>query len=348
MTTPEELYKLEQGVVERSVGPWKRDVEEVKKQILIKIAGADTSDLSVLVPEIMALLETLNVPVGMGEEALQGVLEAHAFGKEVVANAVDGEQPKILVSKNSKDAVGSLRIGAESALQEAKDNLSRGLIGKGAQSILTAVAPVLQNPAKSEAAITWAVNNASNSAVSKLSLKMGETMTWISERNGCVHCMAYSGKRSTKTGFPEDLTFGAKPLAVQGTLPHPPLHPHCRCTVEPGITDDYAAALERESIRSVLKGFKLPSESDKVRIEAAKRLLDTDPVAPESVKKYAKKSIKDFEAEKALKAKPILADSIEGKDFRSMTNAEKLRAAEAMYGKNSKQYRDAQKRFGKK
>jgi hypothetical protein len=293
MTTPEDLLKIEQAVVARSVGQWKEDVESVKKAILILISEADTQNLEGLIPQIQSLLDSLDVPVGMGQEALDGVLEAHAFGQEVVANAIDGKQPKIAVSKNSKDAVGNLRIDALSALQEAKDNLSKGLIGKGAQSVLTAVAPILQNPAKAEAAVTWAINNASNSAVSKLSLKMGETMTWISERNGCIHCMAYSGQMSTKTGFPKDLTFGAKPLNVTGkTLPHPPLHPHCRCTVEPGVTQEYADALKRESVRSVLKGFKMESESDKVRIDAAKRLLDQDPVAPASVKKYANKAIK--------------------------------------------------------
>ena len=350
MTTPEKLYELEQAVVARSVGQWKEDVEKVKKAILIRISQADTTDLSVLVPEIMELLDSLNVPVGMSQEALDGVLEAHAFGKGVVASAVDGKQPKIKVSKNSQDAVGNLRIDALAALQQAKDNLDKGLIGKGAQSITTALAPLYQNPAKAEAAVTWAVNNSANSAVSKLSLKMGESFVWISERNSCVHCLAYSGQRSTATGFPKDLTFGAKPLnPFGGTLPHPPLHPFCRCTIEPGITDEYADALKREAVRSVLKGFKMDSESDKVRIEAAKRLLAKDPVAPASVKKYAKKSIKDWEAEQALKTKPKKAEpNIEGKDFRSMTNVEKLLAAEKMYGKNSKQYREAQKRFGKK
>jgi hypothetical protein len=295
MTTPEELYKLEQGVVGDAVGQWKGDVEAVKKAILILISEADSKDLSYLVPQLLNLLDTLHVPIDMAQVALDGVLEAHEFGKGVVANAVDGDHPDIAVSKNSQKAVGNLRIDALSALQEAKDNLSKGLIGGGAQSVLTAVAPVLQNPAKAEAAVTWAINNATNSAVSKLSLKMGETMTWIGERNGCVHCQAYNGVRSTKTGFPKGLTFGSKPLAVEGTLPHPPLHPHCRCTVEPGITDDYADALKREAVRSVLKGFKLESESEKVRIDAAKRLLDKDPVAPESVKKYARRSIKKGE-----------------------------------------------------
>jgi len=293
MTTPENLLKIEQAVVARSVGQWKTDVESVKKAILIKIAESDTTDLEWLIPEIQSLLDTLDVPVGMGQEALDGVLEAHAFGQSVVANAVDGKQPKIAVSKNSKEAVGNLRIDALAALQEAKDNLSKGLIGKGAQSVLTAVAPVLQNPAKAEAAVTWAINNSANSAVSKLSLKMGETLVFIPERDACVHCTRYAGLRSTKTGFPAGLTFGSKPLkSDSATIAHPPLHPHCRCTVEPGITDEYADALKREAVRSILRGTKMESESEKVRIAAAKKLLDQDPVAPASVKKYANKAIK--------------------------------------------------------
>ena len=302
MTTPDELLKIEKEILEKVVGSWKADVGAIKEMVLTLAAQVDNGDMSVIVDQVLAAIMALDVPSNMDDEALRGVDVAHGFGQSVVSEALDADDlPDIAVSNNSKKAVKGLSEGALTALQEAKDNLSRPLVGSGLQSILTAVNPLLQNPAKVEAAVVWSVNNASNSAVSKLSLKMGETMTWISERDGCVHCLAYSGERSGLTGFPKGLTFGSKPLATEGTLPHPPLHPHCRCTIEPGITDDYADALKRESVRSILRGFKMESESEKVRIDAAKALLETDPVAPASVKKYAKRRINNYEAKKELR-----------------------------------------------
>jgi hypothetical protein len=78
----------------------------------------------------------------------------------------------------------------------------------------------------------------------------------------------------------------------EAKLFHPPLHPNCRCHIEIGISPDYAEALQREAKRSILKGFKMESESEKVRLEAAKRLLETETGMPKSVEKYAERSVK--------------------------------------------------------
>ena len=43
-----------------------------------------------------------------------------------------------------------------------------------------------------------------------------------------------------------------------------------------------------------------------------------------------------------------MTNSPNGKDFRSMTPAEKIRAAETMHGTGSRQHQAAQKRFGGK
>lgn len=293
--SPEELRKLEDAVTEGAVGPWRNNVEALKQAVLVIIAQSGGKLGVDDITTILSLLASLKVPASMDAKALKGVLEAHDFGVGLYKEGAEDvdKLPKIKVSDNSKDAVKGLSKEAKMALALAVQQL-RALDGDklSQTAILNALAPVLQSPAKAERAIAWAVNNSSNSAVSKLALKAGETMTWIPERDGCVHCIAYSGVRSTKTGFPKGLTYGKKPLAVEGTLPHPPLHPHCRCTVEVGITDDYAEALKREAVRSILRGFKLPTESEAVRIDAAKRLLEQDPVAPESVKKYAKSAVK--------------------------------------------------------
>lgn len=300
--SPEELRELEDAVTEGAVGKWRGDVEGLKIAVLTIIARSGGKLMADDVPTVIELLNTLKVPAKMDEKALKGVLDAHEFGIGLFKQGSEVDDlPAIKVSNNSKQAVKGLRAEAQAALllaikqlKDAKDDLSQ-------TAALNALAPLLQNPAKTERAIAWAVNNSSNSAVSKLALTTDQKMTWIPERDGCVHCTAYAGIRSTKSGFPKGLTYGKKPLDVDGTLPHPPLHPHCRCTVEVGITDEYAEALKREGVRSILRDFSLPSEAEAVRIDAAKRLLAKDPVAPASVKKYSDRKIKAFEAKRAKK-----------------------------------------------
>lgn len=171
------------------------------------------------------------------------------------------------------------------------------LVGTAAMRMTTALqalGPVLSHPAKVVRSVVWGINNASNSAISRIARRRGRTVTWIAERDACVNCLAYAGKRDTGDGFPEGLTFGKEPLKTDG-MPHPPLHPHCRCSLDADASEEYAESLEREAVRSILRGFKMPSESEKVRLDAAARLLDKDPVAPKSVKAYAKRAIKKGE-----------------------------------------------------
>ncbi len=120
----------------------------------------------------------------------------------------------------------------------------------------------------------------------------GLATVWVAETNACVHCLAYSG-RIAKAGkdFPGGLTYGAKSY-YPDPLPHPPLHPNCRCTVEPLRSVEYATALRREADRSVLRGFSLESESMGVRIDAAKRLVASGVDAPKTVIQYAERAVK--------------------------------------------------------
>ena len=67
---------------------------------------------------------------------------------------------------------------------------------------------------------------------------------------------------------------------------------NCRCTIEPLNDQSYADALRREADRSVLRGFSLESESMRVRVDAAERLLAQGVDAPKSVKAYAARAIK--------------------------------------------------------
>lgn len=351
---PEDLYELELLIIERVLGTWTQDVEAFKAAVLVLVAGVDGVDKSIVIDEILALLLKLKVPEGMVEEAELGILDAHAYGVELATK--DSKSvviPDIPVSKNSQSAVRNLSQDAEDAIEQVRKNLSEPLTSGGLEGVITAVAPVIQNPAKARGSVAWSVNNASNSAVSKIAVKTGQVLTIIPERDACVVCQRYAGMQSTGAGFPTGLTFGRKPIVKPGaTFPHPPLHINCRCEVRIGISKEYADALKREAVRSILRGTKLPSESERVRIEAARELLEDDPEAPQTVKKAAERRIKAYDAEQALKAERKKArEQKRPKDVKTLTpltNADKIRNAEIMYGTNSKQHKEAIRRFGKK
>jgi hypothetical protein len=121
--------------------------------------------------------------------------------------------------------------------------------------------------------------------------------------HNCVHCLAYAGEViHMHDSFPVGLTYGKKPLVPWPEpqwLSGPPLHPNCRCRLSvwlghaegaPGPT--LPEVLKREAQRSVLKGWRMESEPESVRLAAADRLLARGVNAPKSVKNYARTAIK--------------------------------------------------------
>lgn len=142
------------------------------------------------------------------------------------------------------------------------------------------------------------VNETSNQALSTVSHSVAELVSvWRAERDGCVHCLAYAGQIDNGDGYPAGLTFGKTPLSSEA-VEQPPLHPNCRCTqslVHRDVAAPLAQALQREAKRSVLRGWSRPSESEKVRVDAAKRLLNRGSALPKSVKDYARKAVKSGE-----------------------------------------------------
>lgn len=120
---------------------------------------------------------------------------------------------------------------------------------------------------------------------------------WKAERDACVHCLAYSGQIDKGKGYPPGLTFGNKPLK-EGRIRNPPLHPNCRCE-QVAWSDDWQTgstglpqALQREAQRSILRGWSLESESERVRLRAAQDLLKRGVQMPRSVRQYAAQAIK--------------------------------------------------------
>lgn len=149
-----------------------------------------------------------------------------------------------------------------------------------------------------ELASRWVTNREVNNGSSQVASALNAGRMWVSERDACLHCVAYSGVvAELGQHFPSDLTFAAKPLKPwHGTLDQPPLHPHCRCRITPWLGSDtdfsLSDALKREAKRSVLKGWSLPSESENARLQAADRLLQQGANLPKSVEQTARRAVR--------------------------------------------------------
>lgn len=298
----DESNKIEKEALTRAVDPWKEQVHSLREAVFMLytpfMGGEVPADQAILIAtRIIQMLDELNVDPMIDSIILQAINEAHKAGMDIARRGSDVDiLPDILVDAASIRAVTGMAARAEDAITQAKVKLTGVSSTSTLEGLMSALKPVVDSPTQMQRATTWSVNHAKNSAIAKVAQETGEPLYWVSERDGCVHCLAYSGLVAGPKGWPKGLTFGKKPPEGKGFL-LTQLHPNCRCDWEIGLSPDYAEALKRESIRSVLRGYKLPSESERVRIEAAARLLEKDPVAPESVKKYAKKKIKTFNKE---------------------------------------------------
>lgn len=148
--------------------------------------------------------------------------------------------------------------------------------------------------------VSWLTNSGQSAGVNAVTKVEGIGRVWVTERDGCVDCLAYAGQ-VTDGDFPGGLTFGDfNPVS---DLPDPPLHVNCRCTTEPWDMSaeldpdevSYPEALQREAERSVLKGWSVASESEAVRLKAADKLLKAGTDMPKSVQKAAERAVKKGE-----------------------------------------------------
>jgi hypothetical protein len=169
-----------------------------------------------------------------------------------------------------------------------------------AEQARAALAVADRAPASVELAAGWAVNRAANDAVKASARHLGAELLWIAERDACVVCTALAGhvaNPATGVWFDEFATFGPHrppaPWPPGQPLMRPPRHPHCRCMVVVWLGSasgqpDLPASLQHEARRSILRGFSRPSESHRLRLAAASKLLGTGAAdMPKSVRQYA-------------------------------------------------------------
>lgn len=153
----------------------------------------------------------------------------------------------------------------------------------------------------------YAVNSAANSAPRRIAVLMGQRLVWVAERDACVVCLALSGAvidPNAGESFDEDATFGrpgSAPTVWPPGMPliGPPRHPHCRCIEQVWLgsaapfVSDWPERLRHEALRSIAKGWSLPSESHTVRLYAAERILRTGRAGqlPKSVRAEAERAV---------------------------------------------------------
>ena len=211
----------------------------------------------------------------------QAALELGAkHAGEQAGITVDAGQ--LVLDEIARSVIGSTPAAAIDHLAKAAQLIQGAQTGLDVQG---AVAEAERALGTINTGSTYLTNHVANDAAMQVSGAIGAKLLWIAERDACVVCAALAGEIADPLqgiGFDEFATYGpyqAPSIWPPGMpLMRPPRHPHCRCQVcvwlgsAPG-QPDFPARLKHEAARSILKGWSLPSESNRVRIEAARKLL---------------------------------------------------------------------------
>lgn len=259
----------------RRVSTFRDTVERIRRMIIAER------------PDTLAAIAKLSAP-SVSRELAAAISSAWDLGIIAAMRDVGGIRPALPNTPPALLIDDARDVGRFVAAEIAK---ARTLAATGAD-VATASAPMNAARNHLERATASLVNRAGNAGTTAVADAVGLATVWVAEVNACVTCLAYSG-RTARPGelFPAGLTYGARSTVAEA-VPTPPAHPHCRCTVEVLNDQSYADALRREADRSVLRGFSLESESMRVRIDAADRLIERGVDAPKSVIAFAKRAVK--------------------------------------------------------
>lgn len=143
----------------------------------------------------------------------------------------------------------------------------------------------------------YVANEGINAGVSEVARAAGLRIIWITERNACLHCLGHAGYAvEPGDSFPVVSYDPIRPDTF-GAVPHPPLHPNCRCQIrtysgpagrpprDRSLVDP-AARLAAEARRSVVYQWTDYASGTRAHAAAA-RLLDIGAALPDSVEKRA-------------------------------------------------------------
>lgn len=235
------------------------------------------SEVEATILEGMVEALTHGIDVGLVQAGLKGSALASAFKRTPTIEMGTWVKATNGVMRRRVDA-GTAVLQRASTMVEAQTGLALANPG-----------PALVRHAR------WVTNRASNEGLTQVGeADPSSVLIWRAERNACVHCLAYQGHARVRGGYPTGLTFGKKPLH-KNPVSMPPLHPNCRCT-QWLISRDTAKAIQeallREAKRSILRGWSVESESNTVRVDAARKLLAKNPAMPKSVQAYARAAVR--------------------------------------------------------
>lgn len=271
----EEMLALEAKVLDAAAGPYLVAVEELRTLLVTEPDKVRRRVLALTPPKVR-------------RSTLALLASAATLGLADAARSIGEGGPKVKAGVRSEVVaeVRGLSSSSAKAVRQAQALASAGAPPAAALALLFA------DQTHVKRTLTSAVNSTRNDAVVMASKAAEVPMTLIAERDACVHCLRHQGEVTVSGDFPPGLTYGGKPLKTSGRQ-RCPIHPNCRCRLVPLNSPDFAAALRREADRSVLRGFSLPSESPKARIDAADRLLKSGVNAPASVKTLARRAVRD-------------------------------------------------------
>lgn len=280
MSAEAELARLERTVLAAGqLGAWLKAVDTLRTL------------LAMGEPNVSAIVLAMSVP-SIDAQARAAVLDAFGIGAAdalaiVTAAGVEGIAQSGRPSKGALALVKGLDKEGRKAMAQAVK-----LVRAGADAD-TVLAPLFGQANRIRRRISEAVTMSGNEGSTAVADAAGMATVWVAETNACVRCLKYSGMvAGPGKKFPGGLTYGKPRYAVNGPVKAPPIHPHCRCTVEPLVEPSYAEALRREADRSVLRGFSLASESMSTRVQAADKLLKQGVDAPKTVIKYAEVAVR--------------------------------------------------------
>lgn len=306
------LYALEQAAQAASAGPLRAAVTELMRFLTrqwIRVFGSTSAranpvGLVRFVGDVRGELRTIrpSVAVPLARYAVQ----ARRLGAQQAVDEIPVDVD--LTAADSED----LSPAVQQVLDDLDDDIAEHLVradrelGRLADDAafsdaVTAASSAAQAATAAERAAAWVTNRSANDGVTAVADELGVERIWVPERDACVHCLGLAGETSVNGVFDATKTFGTKPLPVWPgpDLDGPPRHPNCRCRTQPWLgsvtpdgVPDQRGALKREAERSILTGWRLPSESERVRLGAAEQLLTSGTNLPASVKARARTAVK--------------------------------------------------------
>lgn len=263
----DELEAHEAKVVEAVAGPWEKSTIAFRKALLARWSAnggtISAAEVRVLARRLDTRSKAAPAATLLGKAAEIGDARVQAK-TEIVADA------------------GAAKIVAEAATKPgpAKAEMLRraGALDLSTMSgLLSLVGPLGRSVGEMKGAAQYATHATANAATIAAAEEAGDELVFVPERDACVrHCNPRAGD-----------------VGEAATSDPPPLHPWCRCRLEPFTDPGVPRALKREAVRSTLRGFSLPSESEAERLRAAAELLRRQPAAPESVKAYARRAVRE-------------------------------------------------------